>query len=109
MRKIPFGLLMLVLATTPAIGQSGKGAPPGEWRQFRGSAQLTGVSAGAPPATLKQLWSYKAGALIDSSAAVADGAVYVGEGDGDLLALDLASGKLRWRYKTGNLIGESSP
>ena len=35
--------------------------------------------------------------------------MYVGGGDGDLVALDLASGKLRWKYATGNLIGESSP
>ena len=47
--------------------------------------------------------------MIDSSAAIVDGVVYVGGGNGDLLALDLASGKLRWKYTTGNLIGESSP
>ena len=62
-----------------------------------------------PPATLKLLWTYDAGDLIDSSAAIVDGVVYVGGGDGDLLALDLATGKLRWKYATGNLIGESSP
>jgi outer membrane protein assembly factor BamB len=33
----------------------------------------------------------------------------VGGGDGDLIALDAASGALRWKYATGNLIGESSP
>ena len=55
------------------------------------------------------LWTYEAGDVIDSSAAIADGVVYVGGGNGDLLALDLASGKLRWKYATGNLIGESSP
>jgi outer membrane protein assembly factor BamB len=33
----------------------------------------------------------------------------VGGGNGDLVALDLESGKLRWKYTTGNLIGESSP
>ena len=73
------------------------------------AASLTGVSASAPPATLKLLWTYDAGDVIDSSAAIADGVVYVGGGDGDLLALDLASGTLRWKYATGNLIGESSP
>ena len=71
--------------------------------------RLTGVSASTPPATLKLLWTYDAGDVIDSSAAIADGVVYVGGGDGDLIALDLASGELRWKYATGNLIGESSP
>ena len=84
-------------------------APANEWRQFRGNPRLTGVSASTPPATLKLLWTYDAGDVIDSSAAIADGVVYVGGGDGDLIALDLASGTLRWKYATGNLIGESSP
>ena len=70
-------------------------------------ANLTGVSASTPPATLKVLWTYDTKDVIDSSAAIVDGVVYVGGGNGDLLALDLASGKLRWKYTTGNLIGES--
>jgi eukaryotic-like serine/threonine-protein kinase len=84
-------------------------APAAEWRQFRGTPRLAGVSAAALPATLKLLWTYEAGDPIDSSAAIVNGVVYVGAGNGDLLALDLASGKLRWKYTTGNLIGESSP
>ena len=101
--------LFLLVATLPLVGQGPVAAPAHEWRQFRGNPRLTGVSASAPPATLKLLWSYDAGEVIDSSAAIADGVVYVGGGDGDLIALDLASGALRWKYTTGNLIGESSP
>jgi eukaryotic-like serine/threonine-protein kinase len=84
-------------------------APADSWPQFRGTPALTGASAGAPPATLKLLWEYSVGDVIESSAAIAGGVVYVGGGNGDLVALDLASGKLRWKYPTGNLIGESSP
>jgi len=84
-------------------------APADEWRQFRGTPRLTGNSSTTLPATLKVLWTYDVGDLIDSSAAIANGVVYVGGGNGDLIALDLASGKLRWKYSTGNLIGESSP
>ena len=51
----------------------------------------------------------RVGDPIDSSAAISGGVVCVGAGTGDLLALDLASGKLLWKYATGNLIGESSP
>ena len=74
-----------------------------------GTPTLTGVSASAPPSTLKLLWTYELGDIVESSAAIAGGVVYVGGGNGDLVALDLASGKLRWKYVTGNLIGESSP
>jgi eukaryotic-like serine/threonine-protein kinase len=100
-----FFFLVLSLAVAPVSGQ----APATEWRQFRGTPALTGASAGTAPAALKLLWSYNVGGTIASSAAIAGGVVYVGGGDGDLVALDLASGKLRWKYTTGNLIGESSP
>ena len=73
-------------------------APADEWRQFRGTPRLTGNSSTTLPATLKVLWTYDVGDLIDSSAAIANGVVYVGGGNGDLIALDLASGKLRWKY-----------
>ncbi|HET9362605.1 MAG TPA: PQQ-binding-like beta-propeller repeat protein, partial [Vicinamibacterales bacterium] len=92
-------------AQTPAPAA----APASEWKQFRGTPSLTGVSSGTLPAALKVVWTYDARDLVDSSAAIVDGVVYVGGGNGDLLALDLATGKLRWKYTTGNLIGESSP
>jgi outer membrane protein assembly factor BamB len=101
--------LSVLVATLPVAGQGPAGAPANEWRQFRGNPRLTGVSASMPPATLKLLWTYDAGDVIDSSAAIAGGVVYAGGGDGDLIALDLGSGTLRWKYTTGNLIGESSP
>src|SRR5262245_15919673 len=96
----------LAAAATPAALRSRQAD---EWRQFRGSPQLIGVAPVAPPATLKVLWTYDGGDIIESSAAIAGGVVYVGAGNGDLLALDLASGKLRWKYTTGDLLGESSP
>ncbi|HEY1306236.1 MAG TPA: PQQ-binding-like beta-propeller repeat protein [Vicinamibacterales bacterium] len=79
------------------------------WKQFRGSPTLTGLSSSSVPAALKVLWTYDLGDIIESSAAIAGGVVYVGGGNGDLVALDLQSGKLKWKYTTGNLIGESSP
>jgi outer membrane protein assembly factor BamB len=80
-----------------------------EWPQFRGNPQLTGVATGAVPATLKLLWTYEAGDGIQSSAAIADGVVYVGVESADLLAIDLATGKLRWKYRAKDGIDESSP
>ncbi len=80
----------------------------GDWPQFRGNPQLTGVAESAPPRDLKVLWTYDAGEPIDSSAAIVNGVVYVGCGSGELLALELSSGKLRWKYSTGDMIGESS-
>src|SRR5437016_5678948 len=78
-------------ATRPAGPDSG-------WRQFRGTARLTGIATGSAPATLQPRWTYDAGDAIESSAAIHDGSVYVGSAAGDLLALDLETGKLRWKY-----------
>jgi hypothetical protein len=71
----------------PVAGQAPRATPADEWRQFRGSPQLRGVSASTLPATLKLLWTYESSDPIDSSAAIAGGVVYVGAGTGDLLAL----------------------
>jgi outer membrane protein assembly factor BamB len=47
---------------------------------------------------------------VESSAAIAGGAVYVGAQPGVLVALDLASGKLKWKYTASDVgLGESSP
>ncbi len=79
------------------------------WPQFRGSYNLTGVSPSTINTNLKQMWSLNAGEIIESSAAIADATVYVGTGSSELIAVDLWSGKLKWKYKTKEAVGESSP
>ena len=97
---------LLGLAVFPAFTQPGVTV----WPQFRGNPRLTGVIPGtALPATLKLAWTFEAGDAIESSAAIADGTVFVGTQASELIALDLASGAVKWRYKTKNAIGESSP
>ena len=54
-------------------------------------------------------WSFQAKDSIESSAAIVAGAVYVGSMDGALYAVDLATGKLRWRYAASGPVQESSP
>jgi outer membrane protein assembly factor BamB len=80
-----------------------------DWVQFRGNPQLTGVTSANPAKTLRVAWTYEAGDAVESSAAIAGGSVYVGAGTGELLAIDMQTGKLRWKYKAGESIGESSP
>ena len=105
-RPKALSLLVLVVLLAPGILAQ---VPEANWTQFRGNAQLTGVASVAPPAALTLRWTYEAGDALDSSPAIADGSVYVGSANGDLLALDLATGTLRWKYATGLSIGESSP
>src|SRR5258706_11515766 len=95
--------VLLFLQVLPLLAQQ-----PSSWPQFRGNPRLTGIGPELP-ATLSLKWTYEGGEVIESSPAIADGVVYAGAGNGDLLAIDLDTGKLRWKYSTGNLIGESSP
>ena len=101
---IAFFLATLLAASIPAQ------APPAAWPQFRGSPPLHGTTDATLPPTLRLLWTYEAGDAIESSAAIADGVVYVGSQTGDLHAVNLADGSVKWKYKASpDGIGESSP
>ena len=86
-------------------------APPDGWPQFRRTASLTGVASAPIPEPLRRVWTYEAGSPIESSPAVAGGVVYTGSSSGDLHAIDLATGAVKWKYLTNKDlgIGESSP
>ncbi len=102
--KTAFLFLSLVFLSISAQSQTAD-----SWPQFRANYNLTGVAASTVPDNLKVLWTYDAGESIESSAAIADGTVYVGVSTGDLIAVDLSSGKLKWKYKTKDMVLESSP
>ena len=74
-------------------GQHGAG---GDWPLFRGNSTLTGVAASELPDQPALLWSYQAGADIESTAAIAEGKVFVGSLDGFLHAIDLETGTAAW-------------
>ena len=84
-------------------------APPDAWPQFRGSYALTGISSTTIAPAPKLAWAWEGGEAFDSSPAIVDGVVYAGTATGELIAVGLDDGKLRWRYKAGEAIGESSP
>src|SRR5262245_60150749 len=94
------GVVLVSVSILTIALQSQQPRVPESWPQFRGNASLTGVSQSAVPASLKVAWTYEAGEPIESSAAIADGVVYVGAQSAELLALELKSGKLLWKYNT---------
>ncbi len=69
------------------------------WSSFRGNPQLTGVSDSELPENPRLLWTFQASDMIESTAAVVDGTVYVGALDGVLYAIDAQTGKKRWTYQ----------
>src|SRR6202042_3437638 len=68
---------------------------------FRGNLAHTGVydAAGVPKLTgLK--WKFHTSGLIISSPAIAGDVVYVGSTDGNLYAVNLNSGEMKWKFET---------
>ena len=102
-------LLLNAVHVQFAMGQNS--APADAWTQFRGTENLSGISASSIPDNPQLLWSYEASESIDSSAAIANGTVFVGTYAGELVALDLEDGTVKWTYQASDRmgIGESSP
>ena len=83
--------------TALALG-AGAIAVAGDWSMFRGDPSLTGVADDELAETLEPQWVFEAGDAFESAAAVHDGEVYAGSVDAQLYALDLATGKQKWKY-----------
>jgi outer membrane protein assembly factor BamB len=55
-------------------------------------------------ATGKAVWTYAAGARVDSSPVIAGSRVFIGVGGGEIVALGLESGEPVWKFDTGSPI-----
>lgn len=80
----------------------------GDWASFRGNPQLTGVADSQLPDKLELIWTFKAGDMIESTAAIVDGTVYIGALDGYFYAINAQTGKSKWKYEATAPI-KSSP
>jgi outer membrane protein assembly factor BamB len=102
-RAYPTGLVLFVVLalSTLVLAAPVPGAGKGDWPVFRGNAGQTGVAASRIPDKLTVLWTFKTDDAIESAVAVVDGVVYLGSMDEHLYALDLASGRVKWKYKAG--------
>ncbi|HKQ98663.1 MAG TPA: PQQ-binding-like beta-propeller repeat protein, partial [Candidatus Polarisedimenticolia bacterium] len=68
---------------------------------FHGDPARTGVYPGAGPRTLGGVkWTFKTGAPIVGSPAVAGGVVYIASLDTQLYAIDQETGKEKWKFKS---------
>jgi outer membrane protein assembly factor BamB len=75
---------------------------------FRGNPEHTGVSA----ARLFDgqggvRWRVHTGGPVRSSPAVSSTRIYVGSGDGNLYAIDRATGRIAWRFNSGGAVDAS--
>ena len=100
-RCVPATVLILVLLLSIA------NITLGNWVSFRGNPQLTGVADSELADNPELLWTFQAGDMIESTAAVVDGTVYVGALDGLLYAIHAETGEKRWTYQTNSSIKAS--
>ncbi len=73
-----------------------------DWPAFSGGGPLLGHADAIAPPPYKLRWTYVAsaqGTPIQGGAAIVEGTVYVGDGDGTVHAINLATGKPRWTHK----------
>jgi outer membrane protein assembly factor BamB len=77
--------------------------PDDQWPLFRGDTLARGVSASKLPSKPELLWqrSYKdKNEAFEATPVIVGGVVYLGGLNGPLYALDLATGKEQWQFKT---------
>jgi outer membrane protein assembly factor BamB len=78
-------------------------------RTYRGGLARTGSFAVTGLPTLSGVaWTLKTGGPVRSSPVVADGVLVVGSDDGNVYAVDPATGAERWRFATGGPVQASA-
>lgn len=99
-------LLAILLAGTSLVGAS-----PANWPMYRYDLLHNGVAPDVvqPPLVLK--WKQTFGGDVDSSPAVVGSRLYVGSDDGNLYAIDAATGNILWTFNNQSTTGawDSSP
>ncbi|MGA3059986.1 MAG: PQQ-binding-like beta-propeller repeat protein [Candidatus Bathyarchaeia archaeon] len=79
------------------------------WPMFHHDLTHTGYSTSTGPLTNQTLWTFAADYSVSSSPAVLGNVVYIGSDNGNLYALDAATGKYLWSYNTNGQAVVSSP
>lgn len=85
-------------------------APTDGWPMFRANAANTGHAPDGtgPIDNVVQKWVFEVGYMkTNVSPAVVNGTVYVGSVDNRVYALDAATGRQHWAFKTGDWVGSS--
>jgi outer membrane protein assembly factor BamB len=71
-----------------------------DWPSFRQNSTQTGIAGTELPEKLELLWETSVGEQVVATCAIVEDRVYVPCLSGELLCLELATGKPIWKYKT---------
>ncbi len=89
------------LVLSVALLTSSLSACAADWPVFRGDGRMTGAGTAKLPDPLEVRWTFKTGDGIEGAPAIADGVAYIASMDKHLYAVDLATGKEKWKAKLG--------
>ena len=106
MSRIATALLAAALAA--GIGIATLDGSQDAASMFRGDAAHSGVYASVPLRHFGGLqWRVQTGGMVQSSASLHEGTLYIGSGDGRLYALDATTGAQRWQFRTARAISST--
>ncbi|OWK44389.1 PQQ-binding-like beta-propeller repeat protein [Fimbriiglobus ruber] len=77
--------------------------PAADWPVSRGDALMTGTSQVKLPDQLAERWVFKCKDSVEAAPAIDNGVAYVASMDKHLYAIDLTSGKEKWRASLGHM------
>ncbi len=87
---------------------AGAGSPLHAQAMFRGDAAHLGIAASAAPREFHRVrWVFPTGARVVSSPVWRDGVVLFGSDDGNIYAVDAATGRQRWMARTGGPVSST--
>ena len=75
---------------------------------FRGDAAHSGMYSGAGPRAMRGVkWKFPTGGRIVGSAVARDGVIYFGSDDGNVYAVDAATGRQNWKFTTAGPVSST--
>lgn len=102
---LTIGVNVLVIGAESSV--TSLGSSSGSWFMFRHDLIHSGYSTSIAPNRNSTKWIYGTKGPVLSSAAVADGMVFVGSSDNRTYALNERTGTSIWNYMTGGMVTSS--
>ncbi len=78
-----------------------------DWMMFHADPSHSGLVTGNSTLSSTPLWKYATDGVVESSAAVVSGVLYVGSFDNNIYALNATNGNKLWNYTTGGAVFSS--
>jgi len=100
-------LIAIPICSAPTIVGAQANSGGSDWTMFRHDPSHSGFTNGNVTDSAKLSWVFSTGGMVRSSAAVADGKIFMGSWDGFFYCLNASSGNLVWKYAIRQVIASS--